>query len=209
MRIAVIGSGNVGGALAAAAVKAGHSVVLSAGNPEHAQAAAAAAGAEAAGGNAEAVAGADVVVLAVPYAAVAGVAAEIAGAVGAAAVVDASNPLKPDFSGLATGERSGAEELAELLPGTPVVKAFNTVFAGRLGDPTEDGSPLDGFVAGDDATAKATVSELFASLGFRPVDAGGLASARALEQMAFLNIGLNAMNGWPWRSAWKLVGPIG
>jgi len=69
--------------------------------------------------------------------------------------------------------------------------------------------PLDAFLAGDDATAKATAAELASSLGYRVIDAGGLRMARALEAMAFLNIALTAANGWPWQSGWKLVGPTG
>lgn len=62
-------------------------------------------------------------------------------------------------------------------------------------------------MAGDDADAKARVADVATSLGFAPVDAGGLRLARALEEMAFLNITLNATNGWAWQSAWQLVGP--
>ena len=65
------------------------------------------------------------------------------------------------------------------------------------------------FLAGDDVVAKAAVGELAASLGYRVIDAGGLRMARALEEMAFLNISLNATNGWAWQSGWKLVGPVG
>jgi predicted dinucleotide-binding enzyme len=90
-----------------------------------------------------------------------------------------------------------------------VVKAFNTIFAGRHADPTESGAPLDAFIAGDDPVAKEKVGELASSLGYRVVDAGGLRMARTLEEMAFLNITLNAVNGWPWQSGWKLVGPTG
>jgi predicted dinucleotide-binding enzyme len=55
--------------------------------------------------------------------------------------------------------------------------------------------------------AAATVAQLLTSLGFRPVDAGGLRMARSLEELAFLNITLNVRNGWSWQSAWKLAGP--
>jgi predicted dinucleotide-binding enzyme len=61
-------------------------------------------------------------------------------------------------------------------------------------------------LAGDDAAAKARVAELATSLGFAPVDAGGLRFARSLEEIAFLNITLNASNGWAWQSAFQLVG---
>ena len=58
------------------------------------------------------------------------------------------------------------------------------------------------------ATAAKSLS-FVASLGFRPIDAGPLAMARALEGMGTLNIALNMSNGWPWQSGWKLVGPTG
>ncbi len=62
-------------------------------------------------------------------------------------------------------------------------------------------------MAGDDAEAKARVADLASSLGFAPVDAGGLRLARSLEEIAFLNITLNATKGWAWQSAFQLVGP--
>jgi 8-hydroxy-5-deazaflavin:NADPH oxidoreductase len=88
----------------------------------------------------------------------------------------------------------------------PVVKAFNTVFASRYAAPTEDGRPLQVLLAGDDADARVRVAELASSLGFAPVDAGGLRLARSLEEIAFL-ITLNATKGWAWQSAFQLVGP--
>lgn len=207
MRIAIIGAGNVGGGLARAAVAAGHDVVLSAAHPDRARAAAEAAGARAADSNGAAAEGAQVVVLAVPGTAAAGVAAELASALTGAVVVDATNPLNDTFSDLAIAGTSGAEAVGQALGDVPVVKAFNTVFASRYAAPSEAGTPLQVLLAGDDATAKATVADFATSLGFAPLDAGGLRQARALEEMAFLNITLNATNGWPWQSAWQLVGP--
>ena len=209
MRIAIIGVGNVGGGLAAAAVRAGHDVVLSASTLESAQRGAAAAGAAAAASNVGAVRGADVVVLAVPHGEVAGIVAELGDALTGAVVVDATNPLNDTYTDLVTVGTSAAEQLQAQLPGASVVKAFNTIFAGRHAHPVEDGTPLDAFIAGDDMAAKEKVGELASSLGYRVVDAGGLRMARTLEEMAFLNITLNAANGWPWQSAWKLVGPTG
>jgi aryl-alcohol dehydrogenase len=74
-------------------------------------------------------------------------------------------------------------------------KAINTVFASRQADPSIDGVQLDGFVASADDTAKSTVLEFVESLGFRPIDAGPLAMARALEGMGLLNISLNMTHG--------------
>jgi NADPH-dependent F420 reductase len=207
MKIAIIGAGNVGGGLAAAAVKAGHEVTLSAQDPATLETAAHNAGARAAGSNADAVNGADLVVLAVPHGAVAAIVAELGDALTGKTLVDATNPLNDSYTDLTTSGVSAAEALQQQVPGAPVVKAFNTIFASRHANPTEGGAPLDAFVAGDDATAKATVGQLAESLGYRVIDAGSLRMARSLEEMAFLNISLNAGNGWSWQSGWKLVGP--
>ena len=113
MRIAMIGSGNVGSALAASLTRAGNEVTTSTRGHESAT-----------------VATADAVVLAVPWGSFDDVAARIAPAVSGKLVIDAMNPLKPDYSGLDTeGGPSGAERVAELLPGARVVKAFDTLFA--------------------------------------------------------------------------------
>lgn len=209
MRIAILGAGNVGSALASASVAAGHEVVLSAAHPEHADQAArvAGVGARAASSNAEAVEGAELVVLAVPHSAVDQIAAELSGALAGKVVVDSTNPLNETYTDLVTSGSSAAEELQRRLSGAAVVKAFNTIFAARHANPTEGGAPLDAFIAGDDAAAKGKVGDLATSLGYRVIDAGALRMARSLEEMAFLNITLNVANGWPWQSAWKLVGP--
>jgi len=209
MKIAILGTGNVGGSLAAAARTAGHDVVVSARSAESARSAAERTGAQAASSNAEAVSGADVVVLAVPHAAVDGIVAELGESLAGTVVVDATNPLNDTYSDLTTTGLSAAEQLQQRASGARVVKALNTVFASRYAAPTEDGQPLDAFLAGDDDSAKTTVSELVESLGFRPVDAGSLRMARTLEELAFLNISLNATRGWSWQSAFRLVGPQG
>ena len=207
MRIAVIGAGNVGGGFSRAAVAAGHDVVISAAHAEKAQTVASQVGAQAAASNAEAVRGAQVVVLAVPGTEAPAVAAELATALSGAVVVDATNPLDASYSDLALEGTSGAEAVQKAAGSTPVVKAFNTVFAGRYGNPTEQGAPLAVLVAGDDAAARGTVAELATSLGFTPVEATSLRFARTLEEVAFLNIALNAGNGWVWQSHFQLVGP--
>jgi 8-hydroxy-5-deazaflavin:NADPH oxidoreductase len=207
MRIAILGAGNVGGGLARAAAEAGHDVVLSASTAASAQAAAEKAGVAAASSNADAVNGADVVVLAVAGSVVGELAGTLADALEGKVVVDATNPLNDTYTDLTTSGVSSAELLQQQLPGARIVKALNTVFASRYANPTENGQPLDALIAGDDADAKTTIAQLVESIGFRPVDAGGLRMARTLEEMAFLNISLNAGNGWAWQSAFTLVGP--
>jgi hypothetical protein len=207
MDIAIIGTGNVGGTLAASSVRAGHQVIVSSASPEHAKAAAQATGARAAGSNRAAAETADVVVLAVPYPAVEAVLDELGEVVDGKILIDVTNPLRQDATGLATEGSSAAELIQARVPAARVVKAFNTAFAARQADPVVDGTRLDGFVAGDDQQAKAAVLDLVGSIGFRPIDAGPLAMARSLEAMALLNITLQLRNGWPWQSGWKLVGP--
>ena len=207
MRIGIIGAGNVGGGLAAAASKAGHTVAVAASSPASAQDTALESGASAAASNADATRGADVVVLAVPHGVVGEVVSELGEALDGKVVIDATNPLNETYTDLTTAGISAAEQLQQRLPNAKVVKALNTVFASRYADPTDNGRPLTALVASDDATAKRTVSELVESLGLRPVDAGSLRMARALEEIAFLNITLNAANGWPWQSHFALVGP--
>ena len=163
--IAIIGTGNVGSAIGAAAVKAGYEVVFAARDDEKTQAIADTAGARAASSVTDAVAASDIVVLAVPYGALAAVAAEIAPVAIGKVVVDPTNPLKTDGSGLATGpDASGAEELAALLPGAKVVKAFNTLFAGNTANPEALGFQLDSLFATDDEVAKDAICGLSSSI---------------------------------------------
>lgn len=209
MKIAIIGSGKVGKALGGNAVRAGHEVTFSASDPENAGAAAHATGAHAASSNAEAIASADVVILAMPSAAASSVISELGGALEGKVVVDVTNRVNPGDPGSVLDGDSVTEQLQVLVPGGRFVKAFNTIFASVLADPTVDGQPTDTFLAGDDPEARATVAELARSMGFRPIDAGGLPIARVLEGMALVNILLQIANGWPWQSSWKLAGPTG
>jgi NADPH-dependent F420 reductase len=209
MDIAIIGAGNVGRALATSAIRTGHSVTVSSSNGDTAAKLAEETGARAAASNRAAVESADLVVLAVPYTTIVNVLDDIGPALAGKIVVDATNPLKPDYSGLQTEGSSGAEEIQALIPTARVVKAFNTAFAARQTDPRIAGVDLDGFVASDDEEAKAIVLELVKGMGFHPIDAGDLAMARALEALAWLNISLQMRHGWSWQSGWKLVGPEG
>lgn len=206
--IAIIGTGNVGGAIGTAAVKAGYDVVFAARDDEKTRAAADAAGAGMASSLRDAVAQSDIVVLAVPYGALADVAAEIAPVVAGKIVVDPTNPLKADYSGLATAaDTSGAEELAALLPGARVVKAFNTLFAGNTANPEALGIQLDSLFATDDEAAKDAICGLSSSIGFRPIHVGPLTASRELEAMAWLNIRLQLISNGNWNTAFALVSP--
>jgi NADPH-dependent F420 reductase len=207
MQIAIIGSGNVGKALAGSFTRAGHDVTLTASNPDHAREAAAQSGGRAAESNREAVAAAELVVLAVHYPLVDGVVAELGDALAGKVVVDVTNRVDPADPGSTMDGTSAAEQIQARAPEARVVKAFNTAFASRQADPVVEGVALDAFIAGDDDKAKQAVAELAGSIGFRPIDAGPLVMARALEAMALLNITLQLRHNWPWQAGFKLVGP--
>jgi len=208
MKIAIIGAGNVGKALAGSFAGAGHEVTLSSAHPDTARAVAAETGVEAVASNAEAVAGADLVVLAVPYTALVDVLDDVGDRLTGKVVVDATNPLRPDYQGLAVEGTSAAEQVQARVKGARVVKAFNSVLAARQAAPTVDGTRVDGFVAGDDAEAKRVVLDLVGAIGLNPIDAGPLEVARALEALALLNIVLQLRNNGSWQTGWKLVGPL-
>jgi predicted dinucleotide-binding enzyme len=205
MQIGIIGAGNVGRALAEASARAGHAVSISSTDPADAQRAAADVGGSAAASNEQAVAKAEVVILAVPFDAIRAIVDELGSQLAGTVLVDVTNRFAPEQ----LDGSSNAELTHQMAPAARVVKAFNTILAAHQADPVVDGIQLDGVVAGDDAEAKANVLELVASLGFRPIDAGPLSMSRALEGMALLNIALNMTNGWPWQTGWKLLGPTG
>jgi predicted dinucleotide-binding enzyme len=120
------------------------------------------------------------------------VVAEYGHALDGKVIIDITNPVAPDLSGLVTPPgSSGAQEIARSAPaGAHVVKAFNTIFGHVLAK----GERLDAFIAADDAGAKARVSTFLDSLGLRPLDVGGLHMAQTLEAIGLMMIGL-AKNG--------------
>lgn len=210
MKYAVIGSGNVGTSIARAATDAGHEVAIGDPNQDALNALSnQVAGVTTTTDPAEAVNGADVVALAVPFGVVEELVSELAGDLAGKTVIDATNPLAADLSGLVTDAGpAGAERVQAAAPDARVVKAFNTVFAANQPVAEVDGVQLDGFVAGDDEDAKRTVTDLLDAVGYRTVDVGGLSAARYLEGMAYLNIAYNATHDLPWQSGWKLVGSL-
>jgi NADPH-dependent F420 reductase len=186
-------------------MRAGHNVTITAAEQGEAQGVASDVGAKYVRTNREAAADADVIILAVPFDAVHSIVDEIGPGLDGKVLVDVTNRFAADQ----LGAPSIAEMIQDMARGARVVKAFNTIFASHQSDPIVDGLQLDGFVAGDDAAAKQKVLEYVRSLGFRPIDCGPLAMARALEGMGTLNISLNMVNNWPWQSGWKLLGPSG
>jgi 8-hydroxy-5-deazaflavin:NADPH oxidoreductase len=191
--ISIIGTGNMASALAGRALAGGNAVEIIGRDPVKAKELAAALGGATVGTAGTTPAG-DIVVLAVPYASAAAVIGEYGDALDGKVIVDMTNPITLDFKGFVTPEgSSGAQEIAKAAPaGAHVVKAFNTLPSDVLAAGSAEGRPLDVFIAGDDAQAKARVSVFIESLGLRPMDAGQLPMARALENVALLQLGLVA-----------------
>lgn len=192
MKIGIIGGGNIGGALARMASAAGHEVTMGLRNP------AAATGDWTVTTMDAAITGADLVVLALPYRALAEALPPLAPALRGKVVIDPSNALNPDLSPMALPDgTSAAEIIAGMLPGAQVVKAFNTIFAANFAPKRLEraGHRLAVFLAGDDKAAVARVADFVASLGFKPVARHTLTAARQIEAMGLLVIALGYVEG--------------
>ncbi|MDV7216545.1 NADPH-dependent F420 reductase [Streptomyces prunicolor] len=191
--VSIIGLGNMAGALAGRALAGGNAVELIGRDPAKAKELAGALDGATVGTAGAAPAG-DIVVLAVPYTAAAAVVSEYGDALRGKVIIDITNPITPDFQSFVTPDgTSGAQEIAKAAPaGAQIVKAFNTLFSHVLAAGPAEGRTLDVFIAGDDAQAKARVSAFIESLGLRPLDTGELPMARALENVALLQLGLVA-----------------
>jgi len=194
MKLAVIGSGNIGKSIGAWAAKVGYEVIFSAKNESHAAEAAKLAGNNAKSASVlKAVESAELILLAVPYTVALEILPGMKSLLNGKVLIDASNPLTADYSALTIGfSTSAAEEIAKLVPEANVVKAFNTVFAQVYvaQNPQINGKKIAVFYAGDNDDAKKQVAELITKLGFDAVNAGPLASSRNLEPLALLNITL-------------------
>ncbi len=149
----------------------------------------------------------DVVVLAVPYPAVADVLDAHREHLVGKVVVDITNPLDFEtFDSLTVpADSSAAAEIAAQLPDARVVKAFNTTFAGTLAAGTVGPLPTTVLVAGDDDGAKAAVAGIVEAGGLRAVDAGSLRRARELEALGFLQITLAAREKVAWTGGFGVV----
>ncbi|KXK62713.1 diguanylate cyclase [Micromonospora rosaria] len=149
----------------------------------------------------------DLVVLAVPYPAVAEIIEQRRDQFGGRIVVDITNPI--DFETfdrlVVPPDSSAAAQIAARLPDSRVLKAFNTTFAGTLAAGTVGPLPTTVLVAGDDGDAKANLVDLVTGAGLRAVDAGPLHRARELEAMAFLQIGLASAGAVPWTGGFGVV----
>lgn len=192
MKIGVIGSGNMGCGLGKIWAKKGHEVIFSYSRSQEKLNSLAASLPNAKAGTPAEAAQADVILLSVRWSDLPD-ALKQAGPLNNKIVIDCTNPLKPDLSGLELGyTSSAAEEIVRMAPGAKVVKAFNTAFAQVY----EEKSRLFGsrrasmFYCGDDAGAKSVAAKLITDVGFDPVDCGPLTAARLLEPVAMLVITL-------------------
>lgn len=208
MNVTIIGTGNMARGITGRALAGGHTVKLLGHEQEKADTLSAEfpSGSVTAGTVGDPIDG-DVVVLAVPYQAVADIAGQYGSGLDGKVVVDISNPVDwSTFDSLVTpADSSAAEEIARTMSGARVVKAFNTNFAGTLASGAVGGQPLDVLVASDDAEAKQSVQKLVEDGGMRAIDAGPLRRARQLEQTAFLHMLVQEPLGTGFGSALKFV----
>ncbi|HEV2500865.1 MAG TPA: NADPH-dependent F420 reductase [Terriglobia bacterium] len=209
MKIAIMGAGNVGGALGKLWAAKGHQVMFGVPDPQGAktQGLIKSIGKQAQAGSVkDAASFGEVIVLATPWPATQD-AVRSAGDLAGKVVIDCTNPLAADLSGLLVGTTNSAgEEVARWAKGAKVVKAFNTIGADNFGNPKFGSEAASMFICGDDAAAKSLVGGLAAELEFDVMDVGPLTTARLLEPLAMLWIHLALKQGWgPTGHAFKML----
>jgi predicted dinucleotide-binding enzyme len=191
--ISIIGLGNMARTLGAIALAGGNTVEVIGRDPAKAAALAAELGGATTTGKIGATPAGDIVILALPYASAVPVVSEYGQALAGKVIIDVTNPFElGDLTVLATpDDTSAAQQIAAAAPADAhVVKAFNTLFGHVLAARQAGDRPLDVFIAGDDAAAKAVVSSFAESLGLRPLDVGGLTIAHWLEGAGLLMVRL-------------------
>jgi 8-hydroxy-5-deazaflavin:NADPH oxidoreductase len=187
--VSIIGTGNMGPAIAGVVSRGGNTVELFG------------------SGDADKPVTGDVVVLAVPYGAVADIVAQRGAQLAGKVVVDITNPVNFEtFDSLVVpADGSATAEIAAALPQSRVVKAFNTTFAATLASGTVGEVPTTVLIAGEDADAKALLAGIVAAGGLRAIDAGSLRRARELEALGFLQISLAAAEKIAWTAGFAVV----
>lgn len=188
--IAIIGTDSVAAALGPGFARLGHEVIYGSRDPDRdkvRELVERTGGNSAAMGQAQAAAGADIVVLAVPWDVVEAV-VENLGDLSGKIIVDPTNPRSVAEDGLRwyPRELSNAEIIQQLAPGAHVVKAFNTLSAGTMADPATAGGPVSIPLAGNDTQAKQRISALVSGIGLEPVDVGPVRYARVIEGLYYL-----------------------
>lgn len=212
--IAIIGAtGNMGSAIARALGKGNYRLLLKGGDEDklnelvqQIKSVTAGADVEAMPCPTEASWEADIIILAVPYAAEKEISEKIREVASQKIVISIANPLNETYDGMVTPPTTSAgEELQKLLPNAKVIKAFNTTFAADFSSPVIDGKQADAFIAGNDAESVHTVKELVATAGFNPIVAGNLSVSRTLEAMQLLLIQLGMKYNYNWLAGWKIL----
>lgn len=184
MKIGIIGAGNIGGSLGKVWVEKGHEVVFGVRDPNSDKTRKALAET---GTNAKAVTiteaatFAEVIVLAIPWAAVKET-IPLLGKVADKIIIDATNRIATQPGDAPTG----AEDIAKWAVGAHVVKAFSTLGYEAIRDPIFSGIAVNTFICGDHAAAKETVLSLARETGLQAVDAGPLSNVAALDSLAKL-----------------------
>lgn len=184
LKIGIVGSGRIGGTLGEIWLKAGHEIMFSSLDLEHDKALAARLGGKArAGTSKEAAAFGEVLLMAVPYAALPQVGRDLAALIKGKVIVDACNPIVARDGDIANWAREKGAGLAsaELLPGARIVRAFNAIGYSRLPQAAQrQGERMGMPIAGDDASAIAVASRLVRDVGYEPVLVGSLAMGKYL-----------------------------
>lgn len=206
-KIGIIGTGNMGQALGRLLADHSYEIFLGSRDPDKGRQVAEELCANIQGGSIiEAAEFGGIVILAVHYNVVSEALAA-AGPLAGKTVIDITNPLTPDFSGLVVGHTSSAaEEIAALIPDAKVVKAFNYAFAATFQNEIAFSPEKPTmFYCGDDTDAKAEVDMIISDIGFDPIDAGPLQNARYLEPLAMLIIQLGFAQKMGTSIAFKLL----
>lgn len=187
--LSILGTGNMGQAIATVAAKGGHTVQ------------------QLGSADLDTPISGDIVVLAVPYPAVSEVISQRGEQLAGKVVVDITNPLNFEtFDSLVVpADSSATAEIAAALPNSRVLKAFNTTFAGTLAAGAVGPLTSTVLIAGDDADAKSTLTGIVTSGGLNAIDAGALARARELEAVGFLQLTLAASEKVSWTGGFGVV----
>ena len=211
MKITIIGAGLEGRGIGTRLVAGGNDVELIDADFEAAHTAAEELSAHGAGSATANDAGSidgELVILAIPYGAVADAISQYGDQLDGKVVVDVTNPVDfATFEGLVVPpDSSAAEEITKLVPaGTPVLKAFNTTFGGTLVSGSVAGQQLQVLIAGDDDAAKEKLGAAAEEGGLQAIDVGPLRRARQLEQLGFLHMSLQDRLGTQFGSAVKFI----
>lgn len=149
----------------------------------------------------------DIVVLAVPYPAVDGILTAYGDQLDGKIIVDITNPLNFEtFDSLVVpAGSSAAAEIQAKVPGSRVLKAFNTTFAATLANKTVGGLPTTVLIAGDDSAAKGELAAAITAGGLTTIDAGGLSRAHELEAIGFLQLTLAVGEHISWTAGFAVA----